>query len=79
MDWNEEHSRLSLLVSFDELNIVPALHRNTIAFMGMDKRETYLATACLKDKFIALNNQNQLFCWSVLTGKLLSITKLPIF
>ena len=57
--------------------IVPALHRNTIAFIGMNKRESYLATKLIKDKFIALDNKNHLFCWSVVTGKLLSVNKLP--
>lgn len=55
---------------------MPALHRNTIAFIGMGKRDTYLATKVIKDKFIALNKDNYLFCWSVVTGKLLSSSKL---
>lgn len=57
--------------------IVPALHRNSIAFIGMNKREVYLATKLIKDKFIALDSKNHLFCWSVVTGKLLSVNKLP--
>lgn len=56
--------------------IVPALHRNTIAFIGMNKRDTYLATAMIKDKFIALGKDNYLKCWSVLSGKLLGKNKL---
>jgi len=63
--------------SFDSLNIVPALHRNTIAFIGMNKRDTYLATKVIKDKFLALDNKNNLFCWNVATGKLLEVNKLP--
>jgi hypothetical protein len=65
------------LKSFNSLSIVPALHRNTIAFIGMGVRESYLATKTIKDKFIALDMRNQLFCWSVVTGKLLSVKKLP--
>ena len=53
------------------------LHRNTIAFIGMGKRETYLATKTINDKFIALDNNNFIFTWSTVTGKLLSINKLP--
>jgi hypothetical protein len=56
---------------------VPALHRNTIAFIGMSKRENYQATKIIKDKFIALDRKNYLFCWSIVTGKLLSVNKLP--
>jgi hypothetical protein len=63
--------------SFDSLNIVPALHRNTIAFIGMGKRSSYLATKVIKDKFIALDYKNYLFCWSIVTGKLLEVTRLP--
>ena len=58
------------------LIIIPALHRNTIAFIGMNKRENYIATTVMKDKFIALDGLNHLYCWSVLTGKLLSNNKL---
>lgn len=77
IDWNQDYSRFSLLKSLDCLVIVPALHRNTIAFIGMSKRETYLATKVIKDKFIALDNKNYIFCWSVVSGKLLSVHKLP--
>lgn len=55
---------------------MPALHRNTIAFIGMNKRDTYIAAITIKDKFIVLDNNNQLMCWSVLTGKLLGSNKL---
>ena len=77
LDWNLDYSRLTLLQSLDTLVIVPALHRNTIAFIGMGKRSSYLATKRIKDKFIALDNNNYLFCWDVVTGKLLSVNKLP--
>lgn len=77
LDWNSDYFRLSLLKSLDTLIIVPALHRNTIAFIGMGKRETYLATKVIKDKFIALDNKNYIFTWSTVTGKLLSYHKLP--
>lgn len=52
------------------MNIVPALHRNTIGFIGMNDRVNYLATKVIKDKFIALDNNNVLNCWSAVTGKL---------
>jgi hypothetical protein len=43
----------------------------------MGKRDTYLATKVIKDKFIALDRKNYIFCWSVVSGKLLSVHKLP--
>ena len=42
----------------------------------MDNRESYIATRKMKDKFIALNYDNNIYCWSVITGKLMSINKL---
>lgn len=75
IDWNQEYSRFSILKSLNTLVIIPALHRNTIAFIGMGSRDQYLATKMLKDKFIALDRKNYLFCWSVVTGKLLSAVK----
>jgi hypothetical protein len=77
LDWNTDYSRFTLLKSLDTLIIIPALHRNTIAFIGMSKREHYLATKVIKDKFIALDKNNFLFCWNIVTGKLLSASKLP--
>jgi hypothetical protein len=62
----------------DTLVIVPAVHRNTIAFIGMNKRDSYIATKLIKDKFIALDKNNYIFCWSIVTGKLLTVTKLPV-
>lgn len=77
LDFNQDYSRFSLLKSFDTLVIIPALHRNTIAFIGMSRRDQYLATKQIKDKFIALDKNNYIFCWSIVTGKLLSVHKLP--
>lgn len=57
--------------------IVPALHRNTMAFIGMSKRNDYLVTKSIKDKFVALDCKNNVFCWSIITGKLLTVNKLP--
>jgi hypothetical protein len=75
-DWNQDYSRITYLKSFNQLTIVPALHRNTISFIGMDSRDSYLATKVIKDKFIALSKSNELYCWNVVTGKLLCVNKL---
>lgn len=77
LDWNQDYSRFSLLKSLDTLIIIPALHRNTIGFIGMGPRESYLATKVIKDKFMALDKKNYIFTWSMITGKLLSVNKLP--
>ena len=71
IDFSHQNQRLVYQSSFDQIDIVPVLHRNTIAFVGMDDRDQYLATKVLDDKFIALNRTNQLTTWSLLTGKVL--------
>ena len=60
------------MLDYDTVEIVPALHRNVINFIGMNKRETYLVTKKMKDKFIALDKNNYLTMWNVITGKLVS-------
>ena len=75
-DWNQEYSRISFLKSFNSLVIVPALHRNTISFIGMKNRECYLATKVIKDKFIALDTENNMFSWNICTGKLNEVHKI---
>jgi hypothetical protein len=77
LDWNQNYSRFSFLKSLECLNIVPALHRNTIAFIGMGKRDQYLATKVIKDRFLAIDVSNDIFCWSTVSGKLLSVHRLP--
>jgi hypothetical protein len=79
IDWSKEYSRFTFLSSFNQMTIVPALHRNTIAFIGMGKKSKYLCTKRIKQKFIALDNKNQLFCWSIVTGKLISTHRLPVY
>ena len=43
----------------------------------MNDRENYLATKVINDKFLALDKDNQIYCWSVVTGKLLSTYPIP--
>ena len=48
IDYSNEYSRFTFLSSFDKMTIIPALHRNTIAFIGMGKKSSYLATKVIK-------------------------------
>ena len=48
IDYSNEYSRFTFLSSFDMMTIIPALHRNTIAFIGMGKNSSYLATKVIK-------------------------------
>lgn len=60
------------LKNFDALEIVPVLHRNTISFIGMDKRSKYLAARVIHDRFTVLSHHNLLTTWNSLTGKYVS-------
>lgn len=43
-----------------------------MAFIGMSRREDYLATKVIKDRFLALDKTNGIiYTWSNITGKLL--------
>jgi hypothetical protein len=76
IDFSDDNQRLSYMVNYERIQIVPALHRNVINFMGMSSRDSYLATKKLKDKFIALNRHNELSTWNIMTGKLESVHKI---
>jgi hypothetical protein len=47
---------------------MPVLHRNSLFFMGMGERDTYLVTRVIEDKFIALDKDGQITTWSTMTG-----------
>eukprot|EP00347_Sterkiella_histriomuscorum_P009906 403339425 len=77
IDWNPNYSRFTFLKCLDEIQIVPALHRCTMAFIGMGRREEYLATKVIKDKFMALDKKSNIYCWSNITCKLVNSHRLP--
>lgn len=58
IDFSEDNQRLSYMVDYDKIQIVPTLHRNVINFMGMLTRDQYICTKRIKDKFIALDRRN---------------------
>ncbi len=51
--------------------VVPLLHRNTISFMAMQRRQQYIAHNHIKDRFIALDKDNFLTTWSICTGQII--------
>ena len=63
---------------YDEIKIVPLLHRNCINMIGMQKRKNYVSFLKKKDKFIALDKSNTLTTWNVTTGKVESQYKLKV-
>ncbi len=72
VDFSADNQRIAYMLDYGTINIVPALHRNVINFIGMDKRESYVASKKLKDKFICLDKKNRLTTWNLLTGKFVS-------
>jgi hypothetical protein len=76
IDFSHQNQRLVYLSSYDKIDVVPVLHRNTISFVGMSEREDYLATKVIDDKFIALSNRNILTTWCITNGKMISVEKL---
>ena len=39
LDFSEDNQRLSYMVDYDKIQIVPTLHRNVVSFMGMLTRD----------------------------------------
>ena len=68
--FNSQNGRLIYLASYQHLQIVPLLHKNTVPLMGVLVEE-YLAYKRDKDHFMALTKQNTINMWSVTTGKLM--------
>jgi hypothetical protein len=70
VDFSADNERIAYMSDYSVINIVPALHRNVINFMGMDNRENYIATKKIKDKFMALDKNSVITTWNLLNGKL---------
>lgn len=60
--------------SFRRITIVPLIHRNVINFIGMKPLKYYYTFNRKFDKFFALEKNNVLTTWSIVTGKILSQT-----
>jgi hypothetical protein len=69
IDFSLRNQRFLYQSSFNNLEVVPVLHRNSIYFMGMRERDTFLATRVIDDRFIALDAKNHLTTWSTVNGK----------
>jgi len=70
IDFSHSNQRLVFLSSYDNIEVVPVLHRNTVSFIGMEKRTNYMAARVIDDKFVTLDKKNHLTTWGVLTGKI---------
>lgn len=77
-DYYRDDERFAYLESFERFKIVPLLHRNTINFIGMQKRDNYVGFKKDLDILIALDKHNRLTTWSACTGKVKSQFKLKV-
>lgn len=74
--YSESNKRISVLESYKRILIFPELHLNTIRFMGIIDEDQYLAFKVVGDKYIALGLDNVLYCWSMISGKMINQHKL---
>ncbi|CDW83568.1 wd-40 repeat protein [Stylonychia lemnae] len=73
LDFSHDNQRFSYMEHFDLITIIPTLHSNIINYMGMLKRDKYLAAKKINDRFIALDIRNRLTTWDAVTGKLINV------
>lgn len=66
------------MTDYESVKIVPVLHRNTIAFFGIKKKENYVCFLKNQDKLTALDYDNVLTTYSIATGKILLKHKLKV-
>ena len=43
IDYSKANARLVFLASYDRMEVVPVLHRNTVSYIGMGLRDSHLA------------------------------------
>lgn len=80
IDYNRANVRLAYQKTAETIEIVPLLHRNSLAFLGMPDRSEILATRTEDDKFTILTKPSkvksaELITWDICTGKHLLAVK----
>jgi hypothetical protein len=70
IDFSHENERIVFQGSYEQIEIIPLLHRNTMSFIGMKERNSFLATKVIDGKFVALSDKGKLYSWDLITGKL---------
>lgn len=69
MDFSKTNQRLVFQANYEEIEVVPILHRNTIAHIGMKQKTEYLATKVIDGLIITLSLKGKLYTWDLLSGK----------
>jgi len=70
--------RLAYMSDYESVKIIPILHRNSISFFGIKKKENYLLFRKHADKLMALDYDNVISTYSIATGKILMRHKLAV-
>lgn len=78
IDYNRANSRLCYMKTAETLEIIPLLHRNSIAFLGMPDRHQIICTRTLNDKFSVLTVDKDIITWDITTGKRLFSKRIDI-
>ena len=71
LDVSRFSQRFSFLANFDQIQVVPFPHLNLVNLVGMSQKQQYLIWREKHGFFTALNRENELQTWSLVTGKLL--------
>lgn len=69
IDFCNSSYRIAFLKDFDYIQMVPVPHRNTINFLGMQPKSSYLIWRESQGVFTALDKKGTIRAWVVGTGK----------
>jgi len=69
IDFCNNSYRIAFLKDFDTLELVPVPHRNTINFLGMKRKSSFLIWREMAGVFTALDSKCVLMAWIIGTGK----------
>ena len=78
LDYYKDDMRLAYMSNYENVKIVPVLHRTVIAFIGMRHRTHYVAFRKVRDKLLALDRKSHVTVWSIVTGKIESMGSLKM-
>lgn len=70
LSYYRSEERLAYMTDYESVKIVPVLHRNTISFFGIKRKEHYACFYKYGDRLTALDFNNVLTTFSVATGKI---------
>lgn len=71
MDNSRFSERFSFLSDFNHILVIPFPHMNTLNFIGMAQKKSYLIWRQNDELFTALDKEGSLITWSIITGRML--------